>query len=88
MLFRSAPVSFAMLSAVGASTPLLDRLVGLSLSLGSHGAKLTGAGGGGCVLSVAPEAKEKRIISGLNARGNETFKSGIPVGGVRTWLSR
>ena len=78
----------SMLSAVGASTSRLDRLVALALSLGAHGAKLTGAGGGGCVLSVAPEGKEKRIISGLRARGNDTFRSAVPIGGVRTWLSR
>ena len=77
-----------LLSAIGVSTPGLDDLVEASISLGSYGAKLTGAGGGGCVLSVAAEGKEKRITSGLNARGNDTFRSALPVGGVRSWRSQ
>jgi mevalonate kinase len=78
----------AVLSTLGVSNRNLDRLVDASISLGSYGAKLTGAGGGGSVISVAPGGKQKRIISGLNARGFETFKAEIPVGGVRSWLSR
>lgn len=80
--------SHAVLSAIGVSNESLDRVVNASLSLGSYGAKLTGAGGGGSVLSVAPEGKQKRIISGLNARGYDTFKAEIPVRGVRSWLAR
>ena len=76
----------AVLSNLGVSNESLDRLVDASLSLGSYGAKLTGAGGGGSVISVAPEGKQKRISSGLNARGFETFRAEIPVRGVRSWL--
>lgn len=79
-------LSHAVLGSVGASNDDLDRLVEASMSLGSYGAKLTGAGGGGSVISVAPEGKQKRIISGLNARGYETFRTEIPAGGVRSWL--
>jgi len=76
----------AVLSNLGVSNGSLDRLVDASLSLGSYGAKLTGAGGGGSVISVAPEGKQKSITSGLNARGYETFRAEIPVRGVRSWL--
>jgi mevalonate kinase len=79
-------LNHAMLSAIGISSRRLDELVAASLSLGSYGAKLTGAGGGGSVLSVAPEGKQKSIISGLNARGFETFRAKVPVKGVRSWL--
>ena len=78
----------AVLSNMGVSNENLDRLVDASLALGSYGAKLTGAGGGGSVISVAPEGKQKSIISGLNARGFDTFKAGYPVRGVRSWLER
>jgi mevalonate kinase len=78
----------AVLSTLGVSNESLDRLVDLSLSLGSYGAKLTGAGGGGSVVAVAPEGKEKSIISGLKARGFETFRAVVPTGGVRSWLER
>ena len=78
----------AILRSVGVSNQTLDEMVGLLGSLGSYGAKLTGAGGGGSVLAVAPEAKEKRIVSGLSARGFETFRVKIPAEGVRSWLER
>lgn len=81
-------LSHAILSGVGVSNESLDELVDASMSLGSYGAKLTGAGGGGSVVSVAPEGKQKRIISGLNARGFETFRAEIPVKGVRSWLEQ
>jgi mevalonate kinase len=80
--------SHAVLSNLGVSDETLDRLVDASISLGSYGAKLTGAGGGGSVISVAAEGKQKRITSGLNARGFETFRAEIPVRGVRSWLEQ
>lgn len=78
----------AALSALGVSTPQLDGLIDRMLWLGCYGAKLTGAGGGGCVLAVAPEGKEKRIISEVTGRGLEAFAEVIPVGGVKSWLER
>ena len=81
-------LNHAVLSSVGVSDESLDRMVGLCGSLGSYGAKLTGAGGGGSVLAVAPEAKEKSIVTGLSARGFETFRATIPVEGVKSWLER
>jgi mevalonate kinase len=79
-------VDHAALDFVGVSNVTLDSMVDLMASLGCYGAKLTGAGGGGCVLGVAPEAKEKRIVSGLSARGFETFAARMPTEGVKSWL--
>ena len=81
-------LNHAALMSLGVSNDTLDSMVDLLLSLGSYGAKLTGAGGGGSVLAVAPEAKEKSIVSGLTARGFETFKVNVPTEGVRSWLER
>ncbi|MDG7010612.1 MAG: mevalonate kinase [Nitrososphaerota archaeon] len=78
----------AALDSLGVSNETLDSIVDLMGSLGCYGAKLTGAGGGGSVLGVAPEAKEKSIVSGLSARGFETFAARIPVEGVKSWLER
>ncbi len=86
-LGRLMNLNQAVLSAVGASDRALDAVAGLLLELGAYGAKLTGAGGGGCVLAVAPEGKEKSIISDLGGRGIESFLTTIPVGGVRSWLA-
>ena len=81
-------VNQAVLSSVGVSSGHIERIIDLFGSLGCYGAKLTGAGGGGSILAVAPEAKEKSIVSGLSARGFETFKAKIPAEGVKSWLER
>ena len=87
-LGRLLTLNHAILKGVGVSNSTLDEMVEALCSLGCYGAKLTGAGGGGSVIAVAPEAKEKSIVSGLSARGYETFRARIPVGGVRSWLER
>ena len=87
-LGRLLSFNHAVLSTVGVSNEPLDSLVDLALSLGAYGAKLTGAGGGGSVIAVAPGGKEKSIISRLRGRGFEAFRAEIPVGGVESWLER
>ena len=87
-LGRLMTLNHAVLGGVGVSSETLDGMVDLFVSLGAYGAKLTGAGGGGSVIAVAPEAKEKSIVSGLTARGFETFMARVPVEGVRSWLER
>jgi len=77
----------AVLAMVGASNERLDRLVDLCLEYGCYGAKLTGAGGGGSVLGVAPKASETEIADRLASRGFRSFISEVPSGGVRVWAS-
>jgi mevalonate kinase len=85
-LGRLLSFNHAVLSFIGASNPRLDELVDILLSLGCRGAKLTGAGGGGSVVAVAREGKEKRTISELKRRGFDAFEASVPVGGARSWL--
>lgn len=47
------------------SSPELDELVRRSLELGAFGARLTGAGWGGCMLAMIPEQKEEEFVTGL-----------------------
>ncbi len=47
-----------LLQQIGVSTPTLDHMVELALSHGAYGAKLTGGGGGGCILALTPEQPE------------------------------
>ncbi|MFC0672827.1 mevalonate kinase [Brachybacterium hainanense] len=42
-----------LLREIGVSSPVLDDLVEAALGVGAAGAKLTGSGGGGCVLALA-----------------------------------
>ena len=85
---RMLTVNHAVLGRVGVSNDTLDGMVDLVGKLGGYGAKLTGGGGGGSVVAVCPEAKEKSIVSGLAARGCETFRAKVPVEGVKSWLER
>ena len=85
-LGRLLSFNHAALSTIGTSNRTLNGLVDLALSLGAYGAKLTGAGGGGSIVAVAPEGKEKSIILGLRRRGFDAFRADIPVSGVRSWL--
>ncbi len=45
-------VAHALLGAIDVSSPALDTLQASALAAGARGAKLTGAGGGGCLLAL------------------------------------
>ena len=52
-----------VLAGLGVSTPLLDSLCDLAREAGAHGAKLTGAGGGGAVIAIAPRDNEQAVLA-------------------------
>lgn len=52
-----------LLAGLGVSTPLLDGLCAVAREHGAYGAKLTGAGGGGSVIAIAPRDKEADILA-------------------------
>lgn len=54
-----------VLRELGVSSPVLDRLVEIALDHGAYGAKLTGKGGGGCILVLAPEERGAAIRDAL-----------------------
>jgi mevalonate kinase len=85
-LGRLLTYNHAVLSMVGASTPSLDGLVDLLLSLGCYGAKLTGAGGGGSVVAIPREGSTDALIGELKSRGFEAFQTTVPCDGVKSWL--
>lgn len=47
-------IAHALLGAIDVSSPALDTLQASALAAGARGAKLTGAGGGGCLLILPP----------------------------------
>ncbi len=53
----------ALLVELGLSTPIIDEIRKTALENGALGAKITGAGGGGCVLILAPDGNKAREIA-------------------------
>lgn len=62
-----------ILADLGVSTPVLDELCKKAIEEGAHGAKLTGAGGGGAVIAIAPRDKEAAILAAWKALGVTGF---------------
>ncbi len=70
-------------NAPGISTPLIDRLVEVTRRAGAMGAKVCGAGGGGCVLFlVEPEAKAK-VAASIAGEGATVLTARVATRGVK-----
>jgi len=72
-----------LLRQIGVSTPQLDRLVKAARDAGALGAKLTGAGGGGCMIALSRPAEDKRISKAIDAAGGRSYIVAIDRLGVR-----
>ncbi len=72
-----------LLRQIGVSTPGLDRLVAEARKAGALGAKLTGAGGGGCIIALCDD-KEARsnIARKLRNVGGTIYNVSLDLGGV------
>ena len=66
-----------LLARLGVSTPELDRLCSLAREAGAEGAKLTGAGGGGAAIALAP-GREANVLAAWRAAGFDGFTVRIP----------
>lgn len=66
-------VAHEVLSAFAVSSPILDALCSTALRHGALGAKLTGAGGGGCIV-VLPGPNPGSIIDAFTADGYEPLQ--------------
>ncbi len=64
----------ALLREIGVSTPRIDELVAIAKRAGAHGAKLSGAGGGGVVLALTPSGRGATFLSHLRDLGIEAWE--------------
>jgi D-glycero-alpha-D-manno-heptose-7-phosphate kinase len=65
------------------TTPLIDSLISSTRSVGSTGAKVCGAGGGGCVVFlVEPDAKE-RVSRVAEECGAKVLNASVSPHGVK-----
>lgn len=70
-------------NAPGIATPLIDRLVKAARRAGAQGAKVCGAGGGGCVFFlVEPEARQ-RVAAVIGREGGTVLDVALAPRGVR-----
>jgi D-glycero-alpha-D-manno-heptose-7-phosphate kinase len=60
--------------APGITTPHMDRLVETALASGAEGAKVCGAGGGGCIAFICGEGTKENVERALTAAGGEILK--------------
>ncbi len=55
--------------AEGVTTPRIDALMAAAIEAGALASKICGAGGGGCMITVAPPEKRTAVIAALEAGG-------------------
>jgi mevalonate kinase len=57
------------LRELGVSIEKLDDMIGAAIKTGAYGAKLSGAGGGDCMIALSPEDKKQAVIDSINSVG-------------------
>lgn len=68
---------------LGVSTEKLESLISAAKGAGAWGAKLSGAGGGDCMIAVAPENKRGQIEKAIEAAGGQVIHITPDAPGVR-----
>jgi len=80
-------VNHGLLSAIGVSNEPLDRLVYAARKAGALGAKLTGAGGGGCMIALSTQEDRKKIADAILRAGGTTIVARKTNTGVQVWVN-
>jgi len=71
------------LEMLGVSSPELDRLISSSNKAGVYGSKLSGAGGGDCMIALASKEKVATISAAIEKVGGTIIPVETNVEGVR-----
>lgn len=75
-------INHGLLAALGVSSRSLDGLAWTARDAGAHGAKLTGAGGGGCVVAVDPTDRTASALE-MQPECVAAFRADLASRGVR-----
>lgn len=75
-------INHGLLESLGVGNESLSKLVHAARAAGARGAKITGAGGGGCMIAYAP-GKTKEVLSAISACGCLALEAPITMAGVR-----
>jgi len=74
-------INHGLLDSLGVSNYSLNEIVYVARAAGALGSKLTGAGGGGAVIALAPNIQE-RVEVAMKLHSTMTLKTRVAVGGV------
>jgi mevalonate kinase len=77
-------IGHGLLSSLGVSSPQLDLLVYAARYEGALGAKLTGAGGGGCMIALADDHRLKNVEEAILRERGDPIRIKISHEGVKT----
>jgi mevalonate kinase len=82
-LGRYMDMNHALLEALGVGHPQLSKIVLAARAEGAFGAKITGAGGGGCMVALCPKHLKQRIANAIEACDARAIVTGIDTEGAR-----
>ncbi len=75
-------------NAPGITTPLIDRLVEVTRKAGARGAKVCGAGGGGCVFFLIEPGSKEKVWQAIEREGATVLPVTVAPKGVRVSVTR
>ncbi|MGB3907966.1 MAG: mevalonate kinase [Methanomethylovorans sp.] len=76
-------INQGLLDAISVSGPELADLIYAARSAGAYGAKITGAGGGGCMIALSQLPDMEKVASAITRAGGEAIVTRITEHGVR-----
>ncbi|MEA3345660.1 MAG: mevalonate kinase [Chloroflexota bacterium] len=82
-LGQAMSLSHPLLEALGVSTPKLAQLVRAAEEAGAYGAKLSGAGGGDCMIALVSEGHRDEVARAIDGAGGEVIPMQTGAAGVR-----
>lgn len=82
-LGRAMSLSQSLLDALGVSTPKLAQLVSVAEDAGAYGAKLSGAGGGDCMVALAEAEQRDGVRRAIEEAGGKVIPLQAAATGVR-----
>lgn len=71
------------LEELGVSTEKLNRMITAARKTGAYGAKLSGAGGGDCMIALVSKEKQKLVQEAIQNNGGQILELAIEAEGVR-----
>lgn len=76
-------INQGLLNALGVSSPELETQIFAARQAGAYGAKLSGAGGGDCFISLAPPDKTNEVKSAIKQAGGQVLEVQLSAPGIK-----